>query len=261
MKKILALALAILMVVSLVSLTACTKEGEEDPEDDYEYNGDGSGNGSDSGSGDGSDHLYNEPDDDEWITRTDYYVCVGIDGVALRKGPGVDYDMVAVLNANTKLKCTRTSDTWNEVIYDGMTYYVSAQYSGSAKDFEFDDYAAEAQVSLSVKAEKSINLRTTPFYSDSAKEFNVGINGFDATALNGKDAAENDVVESLKLIGKSKSGVWYKVSYTGSWKAANSEIKYYENAIFYLKGTPDVLSAVEGLPSTGVSSNGGVTHG
>ncbi len=260
MKKILALALALLMIVSLVSLTACTKDEEENPDDEFEYN-DGSKDSS-TGSGDESDAWYNEPDDDEWISRTDYYVFVGVDGVALRKGPGVDYDMVAVLNANTELKCTRTSDTWNEVIYEGMTYYVSAQYTGSAKDFKFDDYAEENQVLLTIKAEKSINLRTTPFYSDAAKDFNVGINGFDASGLNGKDAAGADVVESLRLIGRSKSGVWYKVAYTGSWKAmTNGPIEYYENEIFYLKGTGDVLSSVEGLPSSGSSSNGGAIRG
>ena len=117
-------------------------------------------------------------------------------------------------------------------------------------------------MSLSIKEERRINLRTTPFYSDSAKEFNVGIIGFDESALDGKDANNNDVVESLKLIGRSKSGEWFKVSYTGSWRSTpNGSIQYYENKIFYLKATVDVVSCVEGLPSTGASSNGGTVLG
>ena len=263
MKKILALALAILMIVSLVTLTSCSKE-EEKPDDDYEYNGDNSGDTSKNGT-DSSNDRYRAPAEDEWVTKSNYSVWVAADGVRLRKGPSQSDDVVAVLNAGTKLVCTRTSENWNEVKYDAGSgealYYISAQYTENAPDFEFDACDPVA-LSIKVDGDKSctVNLRTIPFITDAEDLNTIGIGAFDASALNGKDANGNDVTESLTLVGISKSKTWYKVTYTGTWQhSKGGAITTYTDAVFYLRGNADVTNAVIGLPTTGASS--GATRG
>ena len=256
MKKILALVLALLMVATMVSLTACSKDEEtdEDNDDDYEYV-DTSKNTDEATEAESESEketekapVVTEPVETDWITKSDY-ICVGVDGVALREGPGRDYKSIKTLAAGEKLKRIGTNGRWDKVSVDNNTYYVSATYTTtSVSDFVFVDYAEEDQVLLNVKEECTVNLRSTPFYSDGDATANVLFSGFGPTETDGEG-------ESLKLIGKSESGVWYKVSFTGTWGS-----KTYENKICYLKNIGDVANSVDGLPSAG-NTVGGPTFG
>ena len=247
MKKILALILALLMIATMVALSACGKDDDEEPnnDDDYEYSGDES-RGSDAQDDEDTDEKDDDvvlPEETEWIKKSDY-ICTGVNGVVLREGPGVDYEQVKTLKAGEKLKRTGTNGRWNKVTVDGETYYVSTSYTTvNVNDFVFEEYAAEEQVLLNVKEECQINLRSTPFYTDADAEANILFSGFASTET-------DEDGESLKLIAVSKSGTWYKVSFTGSWGS-----KTYTDKICYVKNTDAVVDAVDGLPSNGASNN------
>ena len=250
MKKILALVLALLMVATMVSLTACGKDEEnnEDPDDDYEYVDSSKGTGDETDTDDETDKsgkpVVTEPEETEWVNKNDY-ICIGVDGVVLREGPGRDYKQVKTLKAGDKLKRTGTNGRWDKVSVDNNTYYVSTTYTtNEVKDFVFVEYAEADQVLLNVKEECVVNLRSTPFYTEGDATANILFSGFGPT-----ETDENG--ESLKLIAKSESGTWFKVSFTGTWGS-----KTYENKICYLKNTREVSGVVDGLPSGEVPSDG-----
>ncbi|MBR2353362.1 MAG: SH3 domain-containing protein [Clostridia bacterium] len=249
MKKILAMILALLMIATMVSLSACGDDDENPDNDDneYEYPADSKDTADDSDEDEDTDdededtEKREELEETDWIKKSDN-VCVGVTGVVLREGPGVDYDVVKSLKAGDKLKRTGTNGRWNKVTVDGDTYYVSASYTTSeTDDFVFEEYEEDEQVLLNVKEECTINLRSTPFYSDSDAEANLLFSGFGPTET-------DEDGEALKLIAKSKSGNWYKVSFTGTWGS-----KTYENQICYLKNIKSVVDVVDGLSA---SSNG-----
>ncbi len=251
MKKILALVLALLMIATMVSLTACSddKDDDEETEDDYEYIGTGTGDATEGEDDtdteeDKTEPEETEPEETDWIEKNDY-ICVAVNGVALREGPGRDYKSVKSLDSGTKLKRLETNGRWDKVSFEGETYYVSATYTTtSVKDFTFVEYEEEDQVLLNVKEECTVNLRSTPFYTEGDVNANVLFSGFGPTET-------DDDGESLKLIAKSESGTWYKVSFTGTWGS-----KTYENKICYLKNTSEISGVVDGLPSGGSSANG-----
>lgn len=253
MKKILALVLALLMIATMVSVTACSKDDDEpdDTDDENEYIDSSKGTEGQSESESATDTEakdtepeVTEPEETEWIKKDDY-ICVGVNGLVLREGPGKDYKNVASLESGTKLKRLETNGRWDKVSYEGATCYVSAIYTTtSVKDFTFVEYEEEDQVLLNVKEECTVNLRSTPFYTDGDATANVLFSGFGPTETDGEG-------ESLKLIAKSESGVWYKVSFTGTWGS-----KTYENKICYLKNTSEISNVVDGLPSSGTSQGG-----
>lgn len=253
MKKILAIALALLMMASTVSLVACSKEDPSpvDPDDDeYEYN---YGTDSDTAAKDPSDSDNGDDSDrdvdvvGEWIEKTDKIV-VAMDRVVLREGPGRSYDSVATLSWNTVLDRTGTNGEWHKVSYEGQECYINADFTTrEVNDFKFVEYAAAEQIELHVKGDFKINLRSTPFYPEYEPTDNVVFSGFSATETDADG-------ESLKLIAKSESGNWYKVSFTGTWGS-----KTYENTICYMSASS--AQYVDGLTSTGNSSSGEATRG
>ncbi len=248
MKKLLALILALLMVASTLSLAACSKDEDKDndPDDDegYEYNEqDTEKETSDGEDTDGTDtDDYDDSNRGEWIDKKDQ-ICVGLDNVALREGPGRDYEIVAKVNNGKVLDRIGTNGNWHKVKYDGEECYISSSLTSlDVQDFEFEAYPENEQINLHVKGDFKINLRTTPFYNEDYSEDNLAFSGFGASETDSQG-------ESLKLLAKSKSGDWYKVSFTGTWGS-----KSYENSVFYLAATS--AKYVEGLGAT-TSSEGG----
>ncbi len=252
MKKILAIALALLMMAATVSLAACSKDDPEpkDPDDDefeYNYSSDTDEADPSDSDTDESDKKDNESPTGEWIDKNDKVV-VAMDRVVLREGPGRDYDTVATLSWNTVLDRKGTNGSWHKVSYEGQECYINADYTTrEVNDFKFVDYPEAEQVALHVKGDFKINLRSTPFYPEYDPADNVIFSGFGATETDAEG-------ESLKLIAKSESGNWYKVSFTGTWGS-----KTYENKICYLAASG--AQYVDGLTASAGSSNGESVRG
>ncbi len=247
MKKLLALILALLMMATTVSLAACSKDDEEDPDEDedYEYNED-TGEDTDKAkeTGDEDDTDYDSSNNGEWIDKKDQ-ICVGLNNVVLREGPGRDYSIVATVSNGKVLDRIGTNGNWHKVKYDGQECYVSSSLTTTnIKDFEFENYPEAEQKNLHVKEGAQVNLRSTPFYNEDYAEENLVFSGFKKTETDQEG-------ESLKLIAKSKSGEWYKVSFTGTWGT-----KTHNGTIVYLKA--NVAQNVDGLATT---SNGSTTLG
>ena len=253
MKKILAASLALLMMATTVSLAACSKDdpAPADPDDDeFEYNY-SSDTDSDAAAPSDSDNAesetQNESPNGEWIEKNDKIV-VAVDRVVLRDGPGRDYDAVKTLNWNTVLDRVGTNGNWHKVNYDGGEYYINSDYtSREVKDFSFTDYPAAEQISLNVRLDCQVNLRETPFYTEYDPYDNVIFAGFKDTETDGEG-------ESLKLIAKSESGNWYKVSFTGTWGS-----KTYENKICYLAASS--AKYIAELNTTAGSTDNAPTRG
>ncbi len=254
MKKILATTLALLMMATTVSLAACGKDDPDpvDPDDDdefeYNYSSDSENESDeDSTDSDRTDKDDNESPFGEWIDKNDKIV-VAMDRVVLREGPGRDYEAVATLKWNTVLDRKGTNGTWHKVSYEGQECYVNADYTTrEVNDFKFTDLPTAEQIDLHVKGDFKINLRVTPFYPEYDPSDNVIFSGFSATETDSEG-------ESLKLIAKSESGSWYKVSFTGTWGQ-----KTYTNEICYMAASS--AQYVDGLTSTGGSSSDGATRG
>lgn len=263
MKKLMALALALLMMATTVSLASCKKDKDtdSDDDDDYEYNYNDTNDSSARDTSDstgkdtskkdtGKNNTSDNADDDEWIEKNDT-VCVGMNDVALREGPGKKYEAVKTLKMGTSLKRTGTNGTWCKVTYNDKTYYVNAAYvTADTDDFEFVDYAEAEQVTLTVKGDNQINLRTSPFYNADSSDDNIGISGLDS---DNTDTASGNL---LKLVAVSKSGDWYKVSYTGKLKSGTT----YTDKIFYMAASS--AKYVNGITTSSSSSgNGGTVRG
>lgn len=224
MKKFLAIFLALIMVLS-VCLVACSKK-KPSTDDENDWEGEDTYNAL--GTGDSSSAVTEDSDDDntpstsgEWIDKSDT-VYVGINGTNLREGPGKSYKVGTKVNFGTALTRTGTNGTWDKVTYNGGEYYVDSDLvTTDGNDFSFEADLTDPVV-LTVVGDYTVNLRTSPFYSADFSDENMGISGFDLTNTSGTNI--------LKKLAVSKSGDWYKVSYTGT----TADGKTYTDTTFYL---------------------------
>lgn len=240
MKKFLAIFLALMMVCT-VALVSCKKDTTDDEGDNWDNEGydnidnssdsstgSDSGTGTDTGSGNGASG-------NAWIDKNDT-VYTGMAQTNLREGPGSGYKVGKVVAAGTALSRTGTNGSWDKVKYQDVEYYVvSDLVTTDGKDFSFGADLAEP-VSLTIKEGCQINLRATPFYSESYKDDNVAKSGLASTSISTE--------KPLLKVAVSESGEWYKVTYDGG--------------TYYLAAS-SVSSGYVIDPSATVGGNGGGT--
>ena len=210
MKKLLAFLLVLVMLLS-VTLVACNKRGSNNVSDDDDWGNGGTttkpkdedSNGEGEGEGEGDLPSY------EFVNASGS-VYAGVNGLRLRSEPSTSSQVVAQVNAGTKLTRTSTNTIWDKVTFgegeDKQDAYVLCALVTAVKtDFTFSTLSEEDQVTLTIVGSNAINLRSTPFLPDGDYSFsNAEIQALKAS--NG----------TLKKIGVSTSGNWYKVSFTGT---------------------------------------------
>ena len=166
-----------------------------------------------------------------WIDKNDK-VYVGIDNTNLREGPGTGYKAAKRVASGTELIRTGTNGKWDRVKLNDVEYYVDSNLvTADGEDFKFNNL--EDPVNLTLNEGKQLNLRSTPFYSDTYKDENLGFSGL-------KPENVNDETPLLK-VAVSANGVWYKVEYNSA--------TYYIKAYLASDGTVTDPSAPAGSGS------------
>lgn len=238
MKKFLAIFLVLMMVCTVV-LVSCKKDTNKDDEGDnwdnegYDNidNGSDSSSGSSTGTGTGTDSGNGGASSPAWIDKNDK-VYVGIDNTNLREGPGTGYKAAKRVASGTELIRTGTNGKWDRVKLNDVEYYVDSNLvTADGEDFKFNNL--EDPVNLTLNEGKQLNLRSTPFYSDTYKDENLGFSGL-------KPENVNDETPLLK-VAVSANGVWYKVEYNSA--------TYYIKAYLASDGTVTDPSAPAGSGS------------
>ena len=176
MKKILCLALALLMI--LVVATACKKDDETNTDNNGtpDYNGTSSSGTKDSGEDDENDPVDEEKE--ALLTACDevVYVINAPNGLRLRSTMNFDSEtnVKEVIKEGTALKRiakgTIGDENWSKVVYENVEYYTSSRFLSTEKDGQSEvtpgitiEFTACDEI---VYAAEASNLRSTPDKSD-----------------------------------------------------------------------------------------------
>ena len=171
MKKIISLALAILMIAMAVSMVACKKddEGDSTPADTNSGIPSASTPAADESTpADGtSDVVFTDCDEKVYV--------VDVAAVNLRSAPNYEDTAKAVsVNFATELRRIGKSDEWSKVVYNDVEYFVVTKYlSTTNPGITFEDrdevvYATDAE-------SQYIQLRSFPSRSDAAKAMSLEV--------------------------------------------------------------------------------------
>lgn len=115
----------------------------------------------------------------------------------IRKGPGTNYDVIAVLPANTELKRTGTTGGWSRIVYNGSEAFIADSLIKVKGSNELEEKTGKLTVTMEA------NLREGPSTDDQI----LGI---------AKVGAE------LNMTGKI--GSWYRVEYEGKTAYINANL-------------------------------------
>ncbi len=234
MKKILAIFLALVTIMS-VALVACNKKNNttntNDDDEGEDFVIQTKGEDTDDTGTDTKDS--NDDDEDVFNDFTASRTIWAMTGVNLRSAPsmGENVDKIGVA-AGTELTAISKSASWYKITYNNETRYVSADYVTETKaESQFNILDEADYFDLTIKPSgnntpNQINLRTKPV--------------FDKT-LATTTLKETDVTAEKKLtvVGMNATGTWYIVSYN------NEETPY------FLAITSSTRPYLNGLPTQG----------
>ena len=234
MKKVLAIFLALVIIMS-VALVACgKKDSKTNSGDDNDDEFVAQVKGDDTSDTDTDTDDTQKPAADVFVELSASRTIWAMTGVNLRSAPsmGKNVDKIGVV-AGTELVATSKSENWYKITYNNETRYVSVAYVTENKaDSQFTIFENESDCfELTIKPSgnttpNQINLRTKPVFDETLK----------FTTLK-----ESDVTAEKKLVvvGMNATGTWYIVSYN------NEETPY------FLAITSQTRPYLNGLPTQG----------
>lgn len=72
------------------------------------------------------------------------YVNTGADMLNVRSGPGTTYEILGKANGGTTLTVISSGDTWHEVVFEGGSGFVTAEYTRLMSQSEYDSILANS---------------------------------------------------------------------------------------------------------------------
>ena len=165
MKKIISLALAILMIAMAMTMVACKKndDGDNNPGDTNSgIPGASIPDGDESNPIDGNyDVVFTECNEKVYV--------VDVEAINLRSAPNYDASSKAIsVEFATELDRIGKSDEWSRVIYNGVEYYVVTKYLSTTNPSVTFEERNEV-VYATYEDSDYVQLRTFPSFSDSVK--------------------------------------------------------------------------------------------
>ena len=224
MKKLLAVFLALIMILS-VSLVACSDKKEKEPsgeevEDDVFLPNNTTGTtGTTTGGDDEDPEGTNPPSSAAWV-NTSGTIYIRADNVAVRRDmTSKTEDIITKVAMGTSFAYDSYNNEWYKINYNGNAAYISKKHATiNQDDVIFGDHATViAGTKLTLTGD--MNLRKAPAVAD------------DTTICTLSPASV--AVGNLTLISINKSGSWVKVHYTGSDKDNKKTLSDAE-AIYYI---------------------------
>lgn len=230
MKKVLAIFLALVIIMS-VALVACGKKdskapGSDDNEDDFVVKSNGSETTTDT-----------SDDDDDKKTNVweaaNYTVYAMANGLNIRSAASTTGTKLGTANIGDSFTASEKNDEWYKITYDGTTAYISIEFvTAVANEAQFNNDAEPTVFSIAASQNgKKMNLRVDP----AVVEDTLGM-----TFEVGKTPG------TITKVGQNAAGNWFIVEYDEDGAGEKVPVKY------YLKITSQT-SEILGLTSGGAN--------
>lgn len=115
----------------------------------------------------------------------------------IRTGPGDDYDVVTTVDTGTKLKVTDETDgEWAEVVYDGDSRWVTAQYLADTKPEETSDEGSDGESDNEGGSDNAGDSDNSDDSGNSDDSDNSGDNNGSSGGLSTAECSSGSSVES-----------------------------------------------------------------
>ncbi len=209
MKKLLAVFLALMMILS-VSLMACSDKNEKEPNDDEvedddfvpNKNKDTTGT-TDANEDDKDSEGTKAPASNVWTNETGT-IYVRADGVAIRAAARTNSTKVGTANRSDSFTYEAYTDDWYKIKVEGNVAYISAAYvTGNQNDVIFEaPTKVAANSAIHVKSDATIFLRKAPAVHEQTV----------AGSIDSTKTANGELI----VVSVSKSGSWAEVRFTGT---------------------------------------------
>ena len=230
MKKVLAIFLALVIIMS-VALVACGKKdskapGSDDNEDDFVVKSNGSETTTDT----------SDDDDDKkanvWEVAN-YTVYAMANGLNIRSAASTTGTKLGTANIGDSFTASEKNDEWYKITYDGTTAYISIEFvTAVANEAQFNNDAEPTVFTIAASQNgKKMNLRNDP----AVVEDTLGM-----TFEVGKTPG------TITKVGQNAAGNWFIVEYDEDGAGEKVPVKY------YLKITSQT-SEILGLTSGGAN--------
>lgn len=231
MKKILAIFLALVIIMS-IALVSC--EGKKDTtntnnDDDEDFVVQTKGEDTTDGTDDDDD----DKKSGVW-EAANYTVYAMANGLNIRSAASTTGTKLGSANIGDNFTATEKNDEWYKITYEGTTAYISTEYvTAVANEAQFNNDTTPTTFTFAASQnEKRMNLRLDPAVTDDtlAMTFKVGT-----------------TPGTLTKVGQNTAGNWFIVEYDEDGSGEKAPVKY------FLKIT-NQTSEILGLTSGG--SNG-----
>ena len=207
MKKLLAVFLALMMILS-VSLMACSdkkeKENNEDEfEDDFVPNSNKENTGTTEANQEEDPDKNKAPVTNTWVDESGT-VYVRANGVNIRASNKTNATIIGSANFGDALQYEGFNDQWYKIKFNGTTAYISAAFViGNQNTVTFEEHATlKAGTAIKVAEGKTCNLRSDPAVANSTLKGSI-----DSTkTANGE----------LTIVKINKTGTWAEVRFKGT---------------------------------------------
>ena len=204
MKKLLAVFLALMMILS-VSLMACSDKNEKDPskEEEEDFVPSKETTGTTTANEEEDPDANKAPASNEWVNETGT-VYVRANGVNIRAANRTNATIIGSANFADALQYEGYNNDWYKIKFNGTTAYISAAFvTGNQNTVVFEEHATlKTGTVIKVAAEKTCNLRSDPAVAGSTLKGSI-----DATkTANGE----------LTIVKINKTGTWAEVRFKGT---------------------------------------------
>ncbi|MBE6549093.1 MAG: hypothetical protein E7670_01550 [Ruminococcaceae bacterium] len=207
MKKLLAVFLALMMILS-VSLMACSDKKEKEPADDEEENEflpSKDTTGTTEANQEEDPEGTRAPITSSWVTATGtIYVRANDVRVRSSKSTTSTQNVKGTAMFGDSLQYTGYDNDWYEVTFKNEKAYISATFVSENQDTViFEEHATLKEgTAIKVAADKKCNLRTDPVAA--------------ASTLKGSIDATKTANGELTIVKISKTGKWLEVRFNGT---------------------------------------------
>lgn len=207
MKKLLAVFLALMMILS-VSLMACSDKKEKEPneddvEDDFVPNSNKENTGTTEANQEEDPEGTKAPATNAWVNESGT-IYVRANGVNIRASNRTNATIIGTANFADDLQYEGYDNDWFKIKFNGTTAYISAAFViGNQNTVIFEEHATLKEgTAIKVAADKSCNLRSDPAVASST--------------LKGSIDASKTANGELTIIKINKTGTWAEVRFKGT---------------------------------------------
>ncbi len=206
MKKLLAVFLALMMILS-VSLMACSDKKENENNEDENENEFVPSNKDTTGTTAANEEE--DPDTNKapvtntWVDESGT-VYVRADGVNIRASNKTNATIIGRANFGDALQYEGFNDQWYKIKFNGTTAYISAAFViGNQNTVTFEEHATLKEgTAIKVAEGKTCNLRSDPAVANST--------------LKGSIDASKTANGELTIVKINKTGTWAEVRFKGT---------------------------------------------